>query len=59
MIVMSMAVVELYSAGLRIALWSKGLIDVIQQEMAIKNILFLSAVYSAYIVRNSTIYRDW
>lgn len=54
-----MASAELYAAGLRIALWSQGLLDSIQQDMALKNLLFLSSVYSAYCMRNNTIKRDW
>lgn len=56
-IVMSFA--EFYAAGLRITLWIQGLLTTIQQEMALKNILFLSSVYSAYSMRINTIERDW
>lgn len=56
-LVMSLA--ELYAMCLRIFLWSKGQLDTLQIEMAIKNCLFLFQMYSAadmYFVTNR---RDW
>ena len=54
-----MSAAELYAMCIRIYLWSKGQLDVLQIEMAIKNCLFLFQIYSAadmYFVTNR---RDW
>jgi hypothetical protein len=58
-LILVMAFAEFYAAGLRIMLWIQGSLDSLQQDMAIKNILFLSSVYTAYSFRNNTIKRDW
>ena len=54
-----MAFAEFYAAAIRIVLWSEDKLDSLQQEMALKNILFLSSVYTAYGFRINTVKRDW
>ena len=58
-ITLSMALAELFALGLRVGLWATIGLNSLQQEMAIKNILFLAFVQSAYTVWASTELRDW
>lgn len=58
-VILVMTIAELYAAVLRIVLWIQGALLAIQQDMAIKNIMFLSSVYSAYSYRVNTLMRDW
>lgn len=58
-IIMSMALSEMYAAGIRIYLWTLGDLSDLQIEMFFKNVLFLSSVYQAYQYYMCTINRDW
>lgn len=49
----------MYAAALRISLWVGGSLDSIQQEMTLKNILFILSAYGAYAMWTSTSTRDW
>ena len=58
-ITLVMSAAELYAMCIRIYLWSKGMLDTLQIEMAVKNCMFLFQIYSAadmYFVVNR---RDW
>jgi len=59
MIILSMSTAEFYAAILRIILWSQNALDATQQDMAIKNVLFLSACASAYSMFTTSAQRDW
>jgi hypothetical protein len=59
LIVVTMAIAEIYAAILRIILWSKNLLSQLQIEMAIKNLTFLISIYSASEMYNTTKRRDW
>jgi hypothetical protein len=39
---------EIYAGVIRIILWSRGQLDSLQQDMAIKNLLFITTIYGAY-----------
>ena len=54
-----MASAQFFAAGLRISLWSSGELSSLQQEMMIKNILFLMTVAGAVMWNWSTENRDW
>ncbi|CAE7325935.1 unnamed protein product, partial [Symbiodinium microadriaticum] len=54
-----MATAQFFAAGLRISLWSAGDLSSLQQEMMIKNILFLMTVAGAMMWKWSTENRDW
>ncbi len=54
-----MSISELFAAVLRIILWAQGKLDSLQQVMAIKNVLFLSNIMSAYSMRASASLRNW
>jgi hypothetical protein len=56
-----MGAAELYAAILRISLWVKGQLqgDTLQQEMTIKNILFLGSAYGAYSMWSNSRSREW
>jgi len=54
-----MTFAELYAAGIRISLWSAGKLDTLQQEMTIKNLLFLFQIYGATDNWYTTKRRDW
>jgi len=56
---MCMACAQFYAAGLRISLWSSGDLSHLQQEMMVKNILFLLPVGTAVLWRQSTSNLDW
>lgn len=58
-IVVTMTFAELYAIIVRFTLWSKGKLDYLQQEMAIKNVIFLCSVYGAYDMYQSTKYHNW
>jgi hypothetical protein len=54
-----MAIADIYAAILRIILWTRGQLNTLQQEMLIKNILFLVAVSGAYDMYTNTETRHW
>lgn len=58
-VILVMAFAEFYAAAVRVLLWSRGQLNALQQEMTIKNFLFLSTFYSAYYMRVSADNRDW
>jgi hypothetical protein len=43
-ITLSMAMSQFFAAGLRLSLWKRGQLDTLQQEMMVKNILFLGNI---------------
>ncbi len=59
LVVMVMSAAEVYAMVLRIFLWVAGSLDSIQQEMALKNIMFLISAYAAYDMWTSTVKRNW
>ena len=59
MIVITMTFADIYAIVIRFTLWGKGKLDDLQQEMAIKNVIFLSNVYGAYDMYQSTKYHNW
>ena len=58
-LVITMTFAELYAIIVRYTLWAKGKLDALQQEMAIKNVIFLCSVYGAYDMYQSTKYHNW
>ena len=54
-----MAFAEFYAGGLRVSLWLRGLLNLTQQEMMIKNLLFLVSVISAFLMINNLKSRKW
>ena len=54
-----MAMADLYAAFLRTVIWSQGHLDALQQDMCIKNYLFLSSVASAYYNYQNTSKKEW
>lgn len=50
---------ELFALGFRITLFYQGQLNSLQQEMMIKNFLFLSAIASAYSMLSLTSSRAW
>jgi hypothetical protein len=54
-----MAAAQFFAAGLRLSLWSSGNLSNLQQEMMVKNILFLLPVGGAVMWIWSTENRDW
>lgn len=48
LVTLSMTFAEFFALGLRVTLWIRGRLSSTQQEMMIKNFLFLSAVVGAY-----------
>jgi hypothetical protein len=58
-VIMTMACADFYAAALRIYMWSHGLLDALQQDMAVKNIIFLITFSGAYSMFTNTIDRDW
>lgn len=56
---MVMAFADFFAAALRIYLWSEGKLDALQQDMAIKNIVFLITFSSAFYMCGYTVTRDW
>jgi len=59
LVVMAMTAAEFYAAVLRVILWSQDRLDLLQQEMALKNFLFLLSMSGAYDMYSSTIHRNW
>lgn len=59
MVIMSMSIADIYAAILRLVLWSNNQLDALQQDMAIKNILFITACASAYTMFTTAKQRDW
>ena len=47
LVVMVMSAAEVYAAALRIQLWAAGSLDSIQQEMTLKNIMFIVSAHGA------------
>lgn len=58
-VIMVMSAAEFYAATIRIILWANHKLNSLQQDMCIKNILFLMAFYSAYDMYQNTITREW
>lgn len=58
-VIMLMAFADFYAAALRIYMWSKGQLDALQQDMAIKNVVFLITFSGAYSMYTNTITRQW
>lgn len=58
-ITITMALADLYAAFLRTALWSQGKLDALQQDMCIKNYLFLSTAMGAYYNFQNTSKKEW
>jgi hypothetical protein len=58
-VIMVMSGAEFFAIAIRATLWVRGQLDSLQQDMCIKNILFLSAFYSAYDMYQNTITREW
>eukprot|EP00601_Ochromonadales_sp_CCMP2298_P015213 CAMPEP_0173230332 /NCGR_PEP_ID=MMETSP1142-20121109/7702_1 /TAXON_ID=483371 /ORGANISM="non described non described, Strain CCMP2298" /LENGTH=911 /DNA_ID=CAMNT_0014159431 /DNA_START=16 /DNA_END=2751 /DNA_ORIENTATION=+ len=58
-ITMTMAVADLYAAVLRTVLWSQGKLDTLQQEMCLKNYLFLASFAGAYYSFQNTTNKEW
>lgn len=58
-VIFIMTIAEVYAIILRFILWSENKLNEIQQEMAIKNVLFVVAAYTAYSLYMSSINRDW
>ena len=56
---MVMTGAEVYAAILRVILWGEGQLDLLQQEMAIKNMLFLLSMSGAFDMYYSTIHKNW
>ena len=56
---MTMAVADIYAVIIRVILWSRHELNALQQEMLIKNFLFLAACSSAYDMYTCTITRNW
>lgn len=60
-VIVVMGAAELFAASLRISLWVNGHLrnNSLQQEMAIKNVLFLGSVYCAYSMWTTAKERNW
>jgi len=58
-ITMSMAAADLFAAFLRSVLWGQGRLDSLQQDMCIKNFLFLGTVAGAYFNYKNTVTKEW
>ena len=58
-IILVMALSELYAIFLRLGLWFTVGLSSVQQEMTIKNFLFLGCVISAYIMWTNSELREW
>eukprot|EP01040_Poterioochromonas_malhamensis_P016140 gene16140-18251_t len=58
-IIMTMACADVYAAILRVILWAKGQLNTLQQEMVLKNFLFLIACSGAYDMYTCTTTRNW
>jgi hypothetical protein len=49
-ITISMALSQFFAAGLRLSLWKRGQLDTLQQEMMVKNILYLGKKFLGIFV---------
>ena len=60
-VIIVMGAAEFFAASLRISLWINGYLrnNSLQQEMAIKNVLFLGSVYNAYSMWTTAKDRSW
>ena len=60
-VIIVMGAAEFFAASLRISLWINGYLrnNSLQQEMAIKNVLFLGSVYNAYSMWTTAKERNW
>jgi hypothetical protein len=60
-VIMVMSLADLYAIAIRLTLWVRGQLEEqpIQQEMALKNILFLASMSGAYSYYMNTTARDW
>ena len=60
-VIIVMGAAEFFAASLRISLWINGHLrnNSLQQEMAIKNVLFLGSVYGAYSMWTTAKERSW
>ena len=60
-VILVMSGAEFFAAAFRINLWVNGYFrnDTLQQEMTIKNVLFLTSVYGAYSMWTTSEARDW
>lgn len=58
-VTMTMASADFYAAIIRIILWSRGQLSALQQDMAIKNVMFIMACSGAYDMYDNTITRNW
>jgi hypothetical protein len=56
---MTMAIADIYAATIRVILWAKGQLNTLQQEMVLKNFLFLIACSGAYDMYVNTETRQW
>jgi len=58
---MVMSLADMYAIAVRLTLWAQGRLDTlpIQQEMALKNLLFLASMSGAYSYYVNTTARDW
>ncbi|RYG64215.1 hypothetical protein EON64_14420 [archaeon] len=56
---MTMACADFFAAALRLYMWAHGLLDALQQDMAIKNIIFLVTFSGALSMYGNTVTRDW
>lgn len=59
LIILIMTGAELYAATIRIYLWCLGKLDPLQQDMTIKNVLFIGSVYGAYNMWMNAEERYW
>ena len=50
---------EVYAGTVRVILWSRNQLDSLQQDMTIKNFLFISSIYGAYSMWMSVKERYW
>jgi multisubunit Na+/H+ antiporter MnhB subunit len=58
-ITITMALADLYAAFLRTVIWSNGHLDALQQDMCIKNYMFLSTVAASYYNFQNTSKKEW
>ena len=58
-IVMVMALSEIFAVGLRLGLWFTVGLSAVQQEMTIKNFLFSASIACAYMEWQYANRRDW
>jgi hypothetical protein len=56
---MTMAIADIYAATIRVILWAQGQLNTLQQEMVLKNFLFLIACSGAYDMYVNTETRQW